>query len=370
MKKSLWVLITIICMIITGGTVHLASSFKTSEQKAAEASPPPPSILTAGVEYRSLETTQALTCSVDFTDQRELNISNPTAGAQYTSVDIVKDERLTQGTLVAEVNGEPIFILLGGFSFYRDLSLNDQGPDAQLLNDSLVALGYQAPRLGSDRSIITVETYRALGLLYKGFGYPGPAEDQPIKSSSFIVLPEAARVISTPRTTGDVSAEPLAILSTGEKALICQPTAGLLNPQVASGMQLRLTAAPETTYTVEITAETSQDKESGSSGLGQTGSQQANKILTVRVPEEKLGELTTFAAELIISTSGQVGLVVPSAALFTQGGENYVIVRDGETEKQVGVAIIYTANGFSIVEPVEGYSLNEGDTLRVQAGQE
>lgn len=228
MKKSLWALLTLVCMVLTGATVYLASSFKTSEQKAAEAQAPEASLITASVENRTLETTLPLVCSIDYTDQRELAVSQVSPGAQYTKVAIAQGEELGNGSLVAEVNGAPIFTLLGGFSFYRDLALEAQGPDAQLLNDSLIAMGYQLPRVGADVNTVTEETYRALGMLYTHFGYQPLSTEDAIPAASFIVLSDYATVISEPRSTGAVETAPLGLLSSGQKELACKPSTGNL----------------------------------------------------------------------------------------------------------------------------------------------
>lgn len=234
MKKSLWALLTLVCMVLTGATVYLASSFKTSEQKAAEAQAPEASLITASVENRTLETTLPLVCSIDYTDQRELAVSQVSPGAQYTKVAIAQGEELGNGSLVAEVNGAPIFTLLGGFSFYRDLVLEAQGPDAQLLNDSLIAMGYQLPRVGADVNTVTEEIYRALGMLYTHFGYQPLSTEDAIPAASFIVLSDYATVISEPRSTGAVETAPLGLLSSGQKELACKPSTGNL-PCAQSG---------------------------------------------------------------------------------------------------------------------------------------
>ena len=373
MKKSLWALITVICMVLTGVTVYIASSFKTSEQKAAEAQAPEPSLVTANVEYRSLENTLPLVCSVDYSDQRELAIGNAESGAQYTSINIEKGEELKNGSLVAEVNGNPVFVLVGGFSFYRDLNLKDQGPDAKLLNDSLVSLGYQYPRIGADIDTVTEETYRALGVLYSNFGYKPLKKDDAIPTSSFIVLPEAATVISDPRSTGDVSSDALAQLSSGEKELACKPATGTLSPEVVTGQRLRLQAGSATTYPIEVKTEKDGSKANTAQGTAETGtSGQAGagaQYVAVQVPENDLGEQTRFNVELILSASPDKGLVVPSSALYTTDQGDTVKLKVGENQtRDIAVRITYTANGYSMVEVESSSELAEGSQLVIQTG--
>lgn len=375
MKKSLWALLTLLCMVLTGVTVYIASSFKTSEQKAAEAQAPEPSLVTASVERRTLENTLPLVCSVDYTDQRELSVANAALGAQYTSVDIVQGEELGNGSLVAEVNGAPVFTLLGGFSLYRDLTLDAQGPDAQLLNDALVALGYQLPRVGADVDTVTEETYRALGVLYTHFGYKPLSKEDAIPASSFIVLKDQATVISKPRSTGDVSSEALALLSSGQKELACKPVTGTLSPEVATGQRLRLNTGASVTYPVEVKTEKATTGASAGSGSEaqavpktQTGTDTGTKYVAVQVPESDLGGLSRFNAELILDSSPQAGLVVPSSALYTTGQGSTLKLQEGTETRDITVRVTFSANGYSMIEADSSTGLTEGSQVVISTG--
>ena len=373
MKKTLWALLTLLCMVLTGVTVYIASSFKTSEQKAAEAQAPEPSLVTASVERRTLENTLPLVCSVDYTDQRELTVTNAAPGAQYTSVDIVQGEELGNGSLVAEVNGAPVFTLLGGFSLYRDLTLDAQGPDAKLLNDALVALGYQLPRVGADIDTVTEETYRALGVLYTSFGYKPLSKEDAIPASSFIVLNNQATVISKPRSTGDVSSEALALLSSGQKELACKPATGTLSPDAATGQRLRLNTGATVTYPVEVKSEkTTTGANAGSEAQAvpntQTGTDTGTKYVAVQVPESDLGGLSRFNAELILDSSPQAGLVVPSSALYTTGQGSTLKLQEGTETRDITVRVTFSANGYSMIETDSSTGLTEGSQVVISTG--
>lgn len=372
MKKTLWSLLTLLCMVLTGVTVFVATSFKTSEQKAAEAKAPDPSVLTASVEYRTLENTLPLVCSVDYTDQRELAVVNTVPGAQYTSVDIVQGEELRNGSLVAEVNGVPVFVLLGGFSFYRDLSLDMQGPDAKLLNDALVASSYQLPRSGADIDTVTEETYRALGVLYSNFGYEPLNKDEVIPVSSFIVLNDYATVISKPRETGDVATEALALLSSGQKELACKSATSTLSPEVATGQMLRLSTGATVTYPVEVKAEkansgTGSEQQEGASSA-QTGSETNANYVAVQVPESDLIGQDRLNAELILSSSPEAGLTVPSSALYTTSHGDVITIQEGNETRDINVHVTFSANGYSMVEVDPSSGLTEGSQVIVQTG--
>ncbi|HIY95000.1 MAG TPA: hypothetical protein H9821_04960 [Candidatus Rothia avicola] len=330
-------------------------------------------MITASVENRTLENILPLVCSVDYTDQRELTVTNAAPGAQYTSVDIVQGEELGNGSLVAEVNGAPVFTLLGGFSLYRDLTLDAQGPDAKLLNDALVALGYQLPRVGADIDTVTEETYRALGVLYTSFGYKPLSKEEAIPASSFIVLNNHATVISKPRSTGDVSSEALALLSSGQKELACKPATGTLSPDAATGQRLRLNTGATVTYPVEVKSEkTTTGANAGSEAQAvpntQTGTDTGTKYVAVQVPESDLGGLSRFNAELILDSSPQAGLVVPSSALYTTGQGSTLKLQEGTETRDITVRVTFSANGYSMIETDSSTGLTEGSQVVISTG--
>ncbi|WP_143539045.1 hypothetical protein [Rothia nasimurium] len=373
-NKKIWVLLTLLCMVVTGVTVYIASSFKTSEQKAAEAQAPEASRITASVENRFLENTLPLVCSVDYTDQRELTVTQTDPGSQFTSVDIVQGEELGNGNLVAEVNGIPVFTLLGGFSLYRDMTLGAQGPDAKLLNDSLVSMGYQLPRVGSDINTVTEETYRALGVLYTHFGYKPLNTEEAIPASSFIVLNDYATVISTPRSTGAVESEPLALLSSGQKELACNQTGGSLSTEVATGQRLRLNTGETVTYPVEVRNEkvSTENSSSGSETQvvapnSQAGTDIDTTYVAVQVPESELGGLSRFNAELILNSSPQPGLVIPSSAIYTTEQGSTVKLQEGDETRDITVRVTFSANGYSMIEVDPGTELTEGSQVLISA---
>ncbi|WP_237224758.1 hypothetical protein [Rothia nasisuis] len=374
-NKKIWVLLTLLCMVVTGVTVYIASSFKTSEQKAAEAQAPEASRITASVENRFLENTLPLVCSVDYTDQRELTVTQADPGSQFTSVDIVQGEELGNGNLVAEVNGIPVFTLLGGFSLYRDMTLGAQGPDAKLLNDSLVSMGYQLPRVGSDINTVTEETYRALGVLYTHFGYKPLNTEEAIPASSFIVLNDYATVISTPRSTGAVESEPLALLSSGQKELACNQTGGSLSTEVATGQRLRLNTGETVTYPVEVRNEkvSTENSNSGSETQvvapnSQAGTDTDTTYVAVQVPESDLDGLSRFNAELILSSSPQPGLVIPSSAIYTTEQGSTVKLQEGDETRDITVRVTFSAKGFSMIEADSNTGLVEGSQVLISTG--
>lgn len=360
-------------MVLTGLTVYLSSSFKTSQQKAAEALPPPESILTASLQEGVLENTLPVTCTVNFKNQTELKVSGTEPGAQYTSINLVQDETLDNGSLVAEVNGQPVFILIGGFSFYRDLPLDAKGPDALLLNQALTNLGYQLPRSGFEADQITVETYRALGALYRSFGYPAPQQDQPIVASSFIVLKEQATVITPPRETGEVVERPLALLSFGQKELACTIKNQGSLVEVTDGQQVRLREGEEKTYPLTLTLEQEQREHNGESQQGQAESwsesdgekQGQGKYISLQVPEEDLAGQTSFSAQVILSSSGQPGLLAPASALISTGQGTVLQVEEGEETRQVAVTVTYSARGYSLIQADPSAGIGAGTVVRL-----
>lgn len=224
-KKTLWLYgIIALLLIITVGTLISAQNIKTTAQKDAEAAPPDPSTITATVTREKLRTTVPLTCTANYATSTPLRYSGE---GQYTAITIKHGDTVGNGTLIAEVNGEPLITLTGGFALYRDLKLDDSGPDAALLNEALTAMGRQGPQPAR----ITEDTYEALNNLLDSLGYAHVKTDQPIPARYFLIINRAGVVTGNPRATGAIADGPVATIAEGSKTLSCTGTTGRLTPR-------------------------------------------------------------------------------------------------------------------------------------------
>ena len=372
-KKTLWLYgIIALLLIITVGTLISAQNIKTTAQKDAEAAPPAPSTITATVTREKLRTTVPLTCTANYATSTPLRYSGE---GQYTAITIKHGDTVGNGTLIAEVNGEPLITLTGGFALYRDLKLDDSGPDAALLNEALTALGRQGPQPAR----ITEDTYEALNNLLDSLGYAHVKTDQPIPARYFLIINRAGVVTGNPRATGAIADGPVATIAEGSKTLSCTGTTGRLTPEARSGQKVTVPSLGDTEYVATLGYKNTSEA-AGAAGNSQAGRQvngaegaagntEGERILTLDVGDKADSLRGTVNAELTLEETPEAHLVVPSAALYPRDGQTRVIVLGPESssgskareEREVTVTVISNANGKNAVTG----DLHEGDSVKI-----
>ena len=374
-KKTLWLYgIIALLLIITVGTLISAQNIKTTAQKDAEAAPPDPSTITATVAREKLRTTVPLTCTANYATSTPLRYSGE---GQYTAITIKHGDTVGNGTLIAEVNGEPLITLTGGFALYRDLKLDDSGPDAALLNEALTAMGRQGPQPAR----ITEDTYEALNNLLDSLGYAHVKTDQPIPSRYFLIINRAGVVTGNPRATGAIADGPVATIAEGNKTLSCTGTTGRLTPEARSGQKVTVPSLGDTEYVATLgyknTSEAAGAAGNSQAGRstqpngaeGAAGNTEGERILTLDVGDKADSLRGTVNAELTLEETPETHLVVPSSALYTRDGQTRVIVLGPESssgskareEREVTVTVISNANGKNAVTG----DLHEGDSVKI-----
>ncbi|MFW0154662.1 secretion protein HlyD [Rothia sp. P6271] len=371
--SKLWViLLVVILCAITIGSLILAMSFKTTAQKAAEAAAPPPSTVTAEVTKERLRTVTDVICTPGYSGTTNLQPRNIAPNGQYTNIDIVQDEVLRQGSHLADINGSPVIALIGGFSLYRDLHLEDSGPDAELLNNNLQELGL----MGNQGATITAETYRALNALYAGFGYPPLKNEDTIPVSGFIVLSEPSTVISAPRSTGDAQTEPLARIAAGTKELLCTGPSGELTPEAQDGQKILFPAFSNTEYTARLTTPTQQQNTDNAPEQALPHNEgtppvinapQEKKKLVLNIPEELSANEGTVRGVLVLQEAPEDQLVVPTSAIFNRNGTDKITLVKGDSEEEIPIQVIFSAEGKSAIT-AQGHELAPGEHVKIPVG--
>jgi hypothetical protein len=181
---------------------------------AALTAPGTPDLLTAGETL-----TQAPVTTRDFTDQRSLALrlspgdsrSVTVRGDGYlTGSSCVAGGTLDSGTSTFSVDGAGLLSLHTTEPLWRDLSIGDTGSDVAALNESLRALGHDAPT--GDRA--TAATWRAYRAARVAAGLSAPAAGATIDHDQVVWLPErtvtvdrCAAAVGTDVAAGDALAE-------------------------------------------------------------------------------------------------------------------------------------------------------------------
>ncbi|GGS83254.1 MULTISPECIES: peptidoglycan-binding protein [Streptomyces] len=168
-------------VLLTGAGVALGASIRSPAQVAADAAPPPASVLSDRVERRVLTSSVVVRGTV--AAEQVLTVS-PGAGAAaaggggkpvVTRIAKQPGAAVQAGEVLVEVSGRPVFALAGALPVYRDLKPGATGKDVGQLQAGLRALGHPT---GKDPSgTYGPGTKAAVTRLYTALGYaPRPAD--------------------------------------------------------------------------------------------------------------------------------------------------------------------------------------------------
>ncbi|MCH6471304.1 hypothetical protein [Sinomonas terrae] len=382
MKKSKLTITLIVsaAIVATGGTVLAASSLKSTAQRAAEAAPPPPSEITASIEKRQLQDSVQLTCKPGFLSEAAV-MGPATTPRVLTKAPLNEGDPIGDGTLIGEVNGSPVFAAIGSFPLYRELRLNDTGPDARLVNDALVRAGLLVQLDESTASTVTAHTVRAVAALYRGAGYAPPnSGDAVVARSAFEVLESPGTVAGAAHKTGDLGTDPILTAGLGHRGLLCSSASGSVPSEAKTGQKARVTSLGAELYPVVVEpgsrsgakpAGSSQagegaSSDQGGSGASQRDASQGDKGRIFIDIGKDMGGSPAVSADLILAESKPDSLVVPSSALWTRGSDTLVTVVEDDGCRDVAVTIDFTAAGESTVAaPAKESGLKVGDRVIV-----
>jgi hypothetical protein len=131
-------------LLVTGvGATLLSDRLMSPQQAAASAQPPARGPVTTPIENRALETDVVtrgrLTSAGSFTVRPAGELIGQ--DSVVTRVAVHVGQHLTDGQLIADVSGQPLFAAPLPFPLYRDLSVGDTGPDVTALGDVLRRAG-------------------------------------------------------------------------------------------------------------------------------------------------------------------------------------------------------------------------------------
>ena len=410
---------TLVVLLLVGGWVA-AAVFQSPAQLAASRKPPAPRTVTAPVEHGDLARTVSVRPVVRREQRYEVALGGGATRSVVTKTPVAIDAALTDGTLVAEVNGRPRFAIGGAFPFYRAMREGDTGPDVEQLQRALISAGYP---LGADGTFGS-GTARAITALYRDAGYrpcldaggcaggeehppaeagvhdrapsaqnetkgsadPVPADSNPprviVPESEFVVfgflpavatsIPPVGTVLSE-STTLVASAGPVVADATVDAATAIQLRSGM--SAVVSGHAGEMAFATVASVTAQPVHGGLSATDAGSAGSsadrGPASADGSTASWTVRLgfepqpPASWLG--TEVRAVVTISVASAGALIVPTLAVVSGGqGHSYVLkaMPDG-TFRRVPVEEVGQLAGRSAVAPVEADRLRAGDNVKV-----
>ncbi|MDO4665522.1 MAG: peptidoglycan-binding domain-containing protein [Actinomycetaceae bacterium] len=144
----------------------LATLMVSPSQRQAAAKPPEARPVTVPVERHDLAEQTTANATATYADT--VSVPLPTGGSTstVTRLGVEQGQNVSSGSVLAWVNGRPVFALKGPFNMYRDISEGMSGDDVQMIQRALGDAGYPIRADGSFGSYTT----RCIKDLYRRAG--------------------------------------------------------------------------------------------------------------------------------------------------------------------------------------------------------
>ncbi len=167
-RRWAWFVVVLALCLGAAGAWFVAGRSQSPEQAAARAEEPPASWVTAEVDLRVLSATVIQRGDVG----AEVSVSVEAPGSVEQPAVVTKPppasgDAVTDGDVVVEVSGRPVFVFEGSAAMYRSLRPGMTGPDVAQLQDALSRLGYAPDSDG----VFGESTKVALDAWYSDAGY-------------------------------------------------------------------------------------------------------------------------------------------------------------------------------------------------------
>jgi hypothetical protein len=366
-------------LLAVGGLIG-ASFVKSPQQLAADTAAPQPTVTTSPVVSQVLTSSVQMRGVVYPSTQYDVYVSAPSSsssagaggassasssaeastGAVYISrLQVAAGDTIHNGEQLAELDGQPLFVLAGTVPAWRDLVPGESGPDVAELQDALGSLGYYDG--GDTAGYFGAATQDAVALYYEHLGYTPPSSGG-VPAADVVFLPSLpATVVAVNGGAGQQPGQPfLELAARGSLALTGElppAYAGQVKPGLTvsiydevTGIHATGTVANLGTATINVPTGTVVDVGSGAAAAAAASSSSSSSSSSASSSGSSSSGATTF-----IPLS-----VRPSAPLAAAlNGENVLVTVDtGQTEGPVltvpVAAIVTTASGTSYVTVVGG----------------
>ncbi|CAL9491492.1 hypothetical protein SUDANB95_03226 [Actinosynnema sp. ALI-1.44] len=339
--------VALTALVATG--VVLGPRLRSPQQAAADAAPPPASLVTVRAERRVLAEPIVLRGQV--TAGASTPLLPPTAAvgesSVVTKVAVRTGQQLSEGDVVIARADEPMFALVLPFPLYRDIAPGDRGADVDAVQAVLRRLGYAVPRTG----VLDAATQDAVRRLYAAKGWAGRAADGGLKRSAVVALDRPGRTVTAVHVrVGGALTDPKAPIV----SLDGQPA--FVRTRATRDQAHLLTAGqPVTIY----------DDAGGHRAAGSVGAVGTDLVaaedgstgveVTLDFTDQALAGATGRAVRIdIVATSAEEVLAVPITAVLTRpDGTTFVTAVRPGGGADVTVTTGRSAGGWVAITPAE-----------------
>ncbi|MFJ8040306.1 peptidoglycan-binding protein [Kitasatospora sp. NPDC096147] len=174
-RQRVVLVVAVVSAVLSTGGLAATTLVKSPAERAARTAPPPRTLLTASVVSRALN--PSVTARASVYPPTRYDVVPTAASTEVTQLFLSKlngkaGDGVSSGRLLAEVSGQPLYVLKGAVPAYRDLKPGASGPDVIELQDALKELGY--PSGSDERGVFGPGTKQAVTGFYRALGYPVP----------------------------------------------------------------------------------------------------------------------------------------------------------------------------------------------------
>lgn len=309
-------------LLSIGGLIG-ATFVKSPAQLAADTAAPPRTVTTAKAVNQVLTATVAMRGVVYPARQYDISAGSGGGPAYITKLGVSAGTSVTNGHFLAEIDGQPMFVLKGPVPAWRTMSPGESGPDIAELQAALDLLGYYDA--GDKAGYFGAATQDAVSAFYAHLGYPAPttgaATQQAVNQAQKAVNADEQRIATL---KGKQLAAAQAQLSSDESALAAAQAVN--GPEVPQDQVVFLPDVPATV--VAVNGGVGQQpgapfvELSAAGALSLTGelppayASQVRPGLTVTIYDEVTGDHATGK----VSSVGTATTTAPAGTTITIGG--------------------------------------------------
>ncbi|MEV0584150.1 peptidoglycan-binding domain-containing protein [Nonomuraea sp. NPDC050310] len=151
-------------LVIAGTGWGVGTMLRSPADEAAARKPPKPSLVTAAVERRKLVATVVVSGALEYGSPYPVSLAGVVGGSETAqrATRAPRQGTLTEGSLLMEVNGRPVFVFSGTVPMHRSLVPGVKGDDVKQLQKAL-----RAPATG----VFDQATIAAVSRFYAKRGY-------------------------------------------------------------------------------------------------------------------------------------------------------------------------------------------------------
>jgi hypothetical protein len=361
------------CVVLVAGW-FVARGFESPGQRQARAAPPAARPILVRVVRSALVDEVVARSKVAPRVRTKLAPAILPDGAVITARRQRRGASVNAGDVVAEINGRPLILLPGRFSYYRDIRPWDSGPDVSQLQRGLISAGFSAA--GDATGTYGPATQRAVSALYASAGARPQYVTVSMHRASRSKGPARVRLPMVPRsevvTARHLPAHLTAQLPTGAHPKVGVPVVTLGSGELVAhaGVAESVVARLHRGLRAQLLPDDRRPVNGVVRAIGSTDPKTGLREVTIAglhngLPPRLSGR--DVLTQIVVHVVRRASLVVPMRAVaHSAAGRDYVTKQGrGPGLVRVEVRVLGTMTGQAAVRPVTADALTDRDRVVV-----